>query len=280
MPLFPHVLIGIDFSPSSEPLLDCLDEFRFLGTERVTLVHVLAVTYPVSPQIEHREEYERKLEEYAERVRKQGLKADVQVRAGAPAAEIVAAAEESGADLILLAAHDHSVVSRLLVGSVASEVLHHATVPVLLDRFTEARNGDAGLCCRHKFERPLLATDGSESASGAEAMAVRLAERGTQVVVLSVIDDRSGVFADEAQAHLDRVAPKNAVVRLESGPRASDVIQRVALVEDATLIIAGKLGRGPITEKLIGSTANRLARKSRLPVLVVPLPAGDRQPGQ
>jgi nucleotide-binding universal stress UspA family protein len=268
MALYPHILIGIDFSAATGPLLDCLDEFRFLGTTRVTLVHVMAVEYGSVPQVGHRQEYEEKLASYAERVRGQHLEVDTRLRTGAPAAELVAAASEAGADLILLAAHDHSIVQRLFLGSVATEVLRQATVPVLIDRFVE--DSQHGICCQRKFERPLLATDGSESASGAEKLATALAERGTQVVVLSVIDERSGLFANEAQAHLDRVAPKNAVVRLEAGTRASDVIMRVALAEVATLIIAGKLGRGPVTERLLGSTATRLASRSRIPVLVVP----------
>jgi len=273
MSLFPHILIGIDFSPSSEPLLDCVDEFRFLGTERVTLVHVMAVTYPVAPQVEHSDEYRQRLEQYAERVRQRGLEADVQLRSGAEGAEIVAAAEETWADLILLAAHENSVVARFLVGSVAADVLHYATVPVLLDRFTrDDDSGDGALCCRHKFERPVVATDGSESAAGAEQVAARLAERGTQVVMLSAIEEHSGLAPDEAKAHLERIAPKHATVRVEAGNRASDVIESIAFAEDATMIIVGRLGRGLVADTLLGSTADRLARNSHLPVLVVPAP--------
>ncbi len=50
---------------------------------------------------------------------------------GAPAEEIVAAAREWQADLIVLGTHGRSGVGRLLMGSTAEGVLRHAPCPVL-----------------------------------------------------------------------------------------------------------------------------------------------------
>jgi nucleotide-binding universal stress UspA family protein len=51
-----------------------------------------------------------------------------------PGEGIVQTAEERGCDLIVMASHGRRGVSRLLLGSVANEVVTHSRVPVLIVR--------------------------------------------------------------------------------------------------------------------------------------------------
>ncbi len=51
---------------------------------------------------------------------------------GAPAAEILAAAKSENVDLIVLVTHGRHGLDRLMYGSVARELLHHAEIPVLI----------------------------------------------------------------------------------------------------------------------------------------------------
>lgn len=60
--------------------------------------------------------------------------ADTEVRLGDPAGEIVAAAGEWGADLIAMGTHGRTGLRRMLLGSVARNVLHHAPCSVLVAR--------------------------------------------------------------------------------------------------------------------------------------------------
>jgi nucleotide-binding universal stress UspA family protein len=69
----------------------------------------------------------------ADALREQGLEVETRVAFGSPAAQIVAAASE-GADLIAMATHARGGLDRLVVGSVADDVLHTAPVPLLLVR--------------------------------------------------------------------------------------------------------------------------------------------------
>ena len=69
-----------------------------------------------------------------ERLAAAGLEVDVDVRAGDPAREIVLAAAEWNADLIVMGTRGQTGLERLLVGSVARKVLHHAPCSVLIDR--------------------------------------------------------------------------------------------------------------------------------------------------
>ena len=56
------------------------------------------------------------------------------VRAGAPADEVVRAADELEADLIVISGRGKGAVEAVLLGSVAYRVLHHAPCPVLVTR--------------------------------------------------------------------------------------------------------------------------------------------------
>lgn len=51
-----------------------------------------------------------------------------------PADGIVATAKDKGCDLIIMASHGRRGVNRLLLGSVANEVLTHCSVPALIYR--------------------------------------------------------------------------------------------------------------------------------------------------
>jgi len=51
-----------------------------------------------------------------------------------PAEGIIATAENTGADLIVMASQGHRGVNRLLLGSQANEVVTHSKVPVLIVR--------------------------------------------------------------------------------------------------------------------------------------------------
>ena len=59
-------------------------------------------------------------------------KVETLLREGLPAGEIVAAARDWHAELIVVGTHGRSGLGRLVLGSVAEEVLRHAPCPVLV----------------------------------------------------------------------------------------------------------------------------------------------------
>lgn len=78
----------------------------------------------------------------AERITGSGLTAETEVRRGQTYREVIAATRPG--DLIVMASHGRGGVPRWFLGSVAEEVLRHATVPVLMVRSGElsaAKNG-------------------------------------------------------------------------------------------------------------------------------------------
>ncbi|MBI2015527.1 MAG: universal stress protein [Candidatus Rokubacteria bacterium] len=71
------------------------------------------------------------LEGWAATARAGGCKVQTVLRVGVPYREVIAAAKDERADLVLLATHGRGEVHRLLVGSVADRVIRMAPCPVL-----------------------------------------------------------------------------------------------------------------------------------------------------
>jgi nucleotide-binding universal stress UspA family protein len=115
-------------------------------------VVLLRVVEPIAPmviegsrhvEVEDIEARRTDAEEYlapvAAALRNKGVRVESRVRRGNTTEEIVAAARETGADLIAMSTHGRGGLGRLMFGSVAQAVLGHVDMPVLLMRATEAQ---------------------------------------------------------------------------------------------------------------------------------------------
>lgn len=144
--MFDKVVVPLDGSALSESVLAWVRQLVARADTRVYLVRVVphvqpavvydgAVAVPLpgpGPQ-EQQQDALLYLERTAERF---GPEADIRslVRTGAPAPEIVAAARECGADLIAMSTHGRTGLGRLVLGSVADEVVRISGMPVLVLR--------------------------------------------------------------------------------------------------------------------------------------------------
>ncbi|MDZ7825182.1 MAG: universal stress protein [Gammaproteobacteria bacterium] len=244
-----------------------------LGCRRVTLAYVIEAGYTQAPEFGHREHYEQRLAEAAESLaRDTGLEVDWTLRVGAVAPELVAAAETQGADTILAGSQGHGRLHRFLLGDSILDLARQADRPLLLVPVHDDAMQPQGPVCR-----PLLATDGSAAAAGAEAAFLHLLPKCGQGVVVSVgrWDDRSEATdeRERLRAHIDALAARagEAVfeVELVGQGRPSEEIVRVANAREADLIVIGRRGHNPMTQLLLGSTAEAVCRGSLRPVLLV-----------
>jgi nucleotide-binding universal stress UspA family protein len=87
-------------------------------------------------------EAESYLGEVAQRLRSEGFSVQTAVQEGWPASIIVCRGAESGSKLIVMATHGRTGVVRLLLGSVALEVVRRSALPVLLVRPAEPTEGE------------------------------------------------------------------------------------------------------------------------------------------
>jgi nucleotide-binding universal stress UspA family protein len=83
-----------------------------------------------------RDEGERALAELTDAAKAAGLDATVSIREGSPSDEIVAYAEETGVDLIVMGSH--ADYERNMLGSVSAGVVQESPVSVLTVKFSSA----------------------------------------------------------------------------------------------------------------------------------------------
>lgn len=79
------------------------------------------------------------LHQVADRWAIEPSESQIEVRLGEPAQAIVAASRERGAALVAMATHGRTGLSRLLLGSVAGDVVRHGNLPLLLVRPARVR---------------------------------------------------------------------------------------------------------------------------------------------
>jgi nucleotide-binding universal stress UspA family protein len=87
-----------------------------------------------------------------------GIAVQTRIATGAVAEGILDAADEEGADLIAMSTHGRGGLSRFLLGSIASRIVHYAKVPVLLVRVT----AEEKLPAEFVYRKILVPLDGSE----------------------------------------------------------------------------------------------------------------------
>jgi nucleotide-binding universal stress UspA family protein len=282
--MFGTALVALDLSPADRPILDCLPGLRRWGVDRIVLCHVITLGYGQGASLGKEDEFVAWLERCAAPLRAEGLEVTIALRAsGTPAAELLAAARENGADLLLVGSRARSMARSLFLGSIAREVIRQATLPVLLQWLEPVADAPAARCeavCRDSLAHVLLATDLSKHASRAEAAAIALAGRAGRTDCLTVLTDAAReatpalpIMARAAlEALLERIrAAGGQGEALVAEGEAAARIAEIAAARGCTLIIVGKQGRGWMRSKLFGGTAARLCETARRPVLMVPL---------
>lgn len=263
--MFDHVLVAIDFSPAWPRLKQRLMALRDLGARQVTLVYVMSSRYPAAPQESHRRHYQQRLEQEAAALRDAGFRVEARLAVGEPGRELVSAASEAGADLLLLGDRGHGKVHEFLIGSTAMDAARLTRLPLWLEPMG---NGQVD-----RRDTLLLATDGSAAAAAAEDWLARLTPHYRRAIAATACCASDGAECElsDARSHLDQLGQRlpDLDTRVEQGdPR--DVIVALANQLPADLVLVGKRGRNAIRELLLGSTAEALCRRVQRPVLVLP----------
>lgn len=145
--MYKRVLVPLDGSPVAEAVLPFVIEIAGPLDLEVVLLRVVppmsaevvegawAATQDLETRRIDAEEY---LAPLAVELRARGLRVQARVQPGHPVEEIIAAARQTGADLVAMSTHGRSGLGRLVFGSVAEAVVRHAELPVLLMRVTQA----------------------------------------------------------------------------------------------------------------------------------------------
>jgi nucleotide-binding universal stress UspA family protein len=152
------VVLAWDGSPAADRAATLLATWPFLRSSTIRVVTAAETTVPwwatsadpgapaLIPVIldamdAARAEEARRNAAMTDRLRSAGLDATGEAREGDPARELLAAAAGAGAGLIVMGTHGRTGLARLALGSVARNVVNHATCNVLVVR---GPAGDAG----------------------------------------------------------------------------------------------------------------------------------------
>jgi nucleotide-binding universal stress UspA family protein len=146
-----RVVLGWDGSSGATRVADLLRSWPLFAGAAVRVVSVADVKFPwwtgfpeagsaemlpmyLETADAMREEHEELAATMASQLRGAGMTADHERRDGDPATEVLAAAAEWTADLIAIGTHGRTGLRRIILGSVARNVLQHAPCSVLIVR--------------------------------------------------------------------------------------------------------------------------------------------------
>jgi nucleotide-binding universal stress UspA family protein len=138
--MYHRILVPLENTAYDEAILDHVARLARVCGASVLLVHVAdgwvarnwrQLNLRESEEMERDRAY---LDTVAARLAAAGIEVDAVLAGGDPSREIVQMAEREGCDLIAMSTHGHRFISDLLYGSVANEVRHRSSIPVLLVR--------------------------------------------------------------------------------------------------------------------------------------------------
>lgn len=299
---FTRVLCPTDFSECSAAAVTYAGALAAAFGAQLRLVHVNTPfpivaplpALPVDDQVWATQDAASRqaLEAEVRRIRWPGVTIETEVRQGTPVAEILAAAADWRADVLVVGTHGRGGFERLVLGSVAEKVLRKAscTVVAVPPHAAVATGGDSVT-----LTHVLCAHDGSAASAAGVAMAVALSDRtGARLTFVAVVEalpegtEFTGPAYDayraardaHARAALDTAVPAHVRARghirerLVYGHPAAQILA-VAAQEHPDLIVMGVQGRGALDLAMFGSTTNHVVRHAPCPVLTVrPTDAG------
>lgn len=140
--IFQKILVAVDDAPISAHAADIAAELAQLAGAEMAFIHVIdaelvnAADTGIQPDVfvaSAKEDARNLIEDFRKRL-PQKLAALDFVPIGTPLTEIVNAAKDWPADLIVIGSHGRGGIKRVLLGSVAEGVMRNAPCPVLVVR--------------------------------------------------------------------------------------------------------------------------------------------------
>jgi nucleotide-binding universal stress UspA family protein len=284
---FAKILCATDFSPGSRQALLAAARLARESNGDLLIVHSWYVapivyseyTFPADTIQFMSDDAQRRLDEAVRDAIAAGApRATGKLLTGVPWTEVVRCLESDAFDLCVLGTQGRSGIARVLLGSVAEQVIRHSPCSVLAVR------SDGTI---HPFRRVLVPTDFSESADLALDLAAGLVAPDGKLTLMHVIDvpgsysqelpypDFAGELSkatDDALEKLaSRVRPRTRAsisTRSRIGSPGAQILAVLDQDRDIDLVVTGTHGRTGIKRLFLGSVAEKVVRHAHCPVLV------------
>jgi nucleotide-binding universal stress UspA family protein len=289
-----RAIIATDLSQASDIMVKQLGFLKEFGVKKLLLlqcpdyqeVATEVFPYVASVQTDAIEAQKWELE-------KLGFKVESRISPGNAKREINRIAEEESYPLVVVGSQGRSLITGAFLGGVAHEVMLGTKKPLLIVRLTvdEERNLQvAGISAKGVTKHILHATDFSEGANHAFTYLKNVVKDGSvEKVTLLHIQDRNRIEPHlverveefnkidnnrlkELKKELTELAEIKVSTKILYGDPHVEIIKELN-ESKATMIIMGTQGRGFLRELFVGSVSQFIARKSVVPVFLVPLPS-------
>jgi nucleotide-binding universal stress UspA family protein len=282
------ILVATDLSDLDRLMPFALDQAS-QTTSRLILLHVIATSacmavdamgMPYYDPAGTLEFVEKLLRPWSETARRHGIVCDVLVREGQPSQQIIAAARQFPVDRILLGTRSRSKLGKVLLGSVAEQVLRSVHLPVI------TVGPEAHLPVQSGFEQRVVlhATTLRETSRPGAALAWQLADSlDARLVLLHVMPPLDEMRRNGEPAELDSIVmEKLRTLGAEISAENSQLIDAAvvhgnpsieilaeACERKASLIVLGAARRSIFENLARDGTVYRVLAHARCPVLTL-----------
>ena len=287
MAVFSNILVGIDFSPYSRKALDVA--FYLAEISKGSVRAAFCVSPTTTEGAVEASENELRVMLDGHPAAREELETSAVVLRGNPASALQKEATRWGADVLVVSHSGKGALQRLTFGSVCEELVKNASMPILVARETS----------RVPFKTISAAVD--YSALSVDVLTVAHTLAYDELASLFVVHVESSDARDalrqtatlhskewfaaaakrEANDEFDAFLASNDVPALvEAGIHLTDrltgtpwkAIAEHAERSEVDLVVMGRVGHGFVKETLLGSNADKLARKALCSVLVMHRP--------
>jgi nucleotide-binding universal stress UspA family protein len=263
-----HILVPLDGSPLAEAVLPVATTFANLFQTPLMLFSAAESSQKIY------------LDELATRWQNGANAIQTACQPGPVAATIQQTAVAKKVDLIIMSTHGRSGVKRLLLGSVAGQLVQQLTCPMLLLRPL----GETAVPAQ--FRKILVTLDGSKYAERVLPYVLPIARKNNSELLLLNVPHPAAAetLGIQMQQYLDSIAIfcKNEGIPTQVHLTGHDPVRtiiRLSQQEGADLIMLATHGRGGWQRLLLGSVADDVVRQASCPVFLVPIQE-HRTPGR
>lgn len=301
--MYEKILVPLDGSEIAEVALPYAEELAGrLGSE-ITLISVSHSAEEQDQQMFQSyiqktvESMRERAERYFERPSERAIEVNSAILVGNPAEKIVDYADSGDIDLIVMATHGRSGISRWALGSVADKVLRATERPVVLVR---AQNAHPYMHKKDILSKMLVPLDGSKegeavipyieelvSKLGGEiiffqvlALAYHVHISGDAAVQVPYTEKEMEPLKMSAQSYLKKMGSKlkergiPTKYEVKVGAAGYEII-KLADEINADLVAMSTHGRSGIGRLVFGSITERVVRSGNTPVLLVRSPGAS-----